>query len=310
MRTRLGEIGSRRRLSRRGLLGGAAVAGAALAGGPAARVARAAGAKLPAGLAGTIGLQLYSVRQRLPKDLPGTLARVRRMGFSEVEVPAFHGILPVGGAELAKALAKAGLSCRSYMTGFEELERDLPKVVSEAETTGARYVVCPWIPHEKRFTNADCARAIDLFPRWGKACREAGLVFAYHVHGFEFEPSAEGTLMDTLIKGTPKDLVAFEADVFWIRRGGCDPVALFERHPGRFPLLHLKDIAKGEEICKPNGHAPDEASVPLGAGMIDWPRVLRAAEKAGAKAYFVEDEHPEAERQIQQSLRYLRGLRL
>jgi sugar phosphate isomerase/epimerase len=94
-----------------------------------------------------------------------------------------------------------------------------------------------------------------------------------------------------------------------MRRGGCDPVSLFERYPQRFLTTHLKDIQKGIEICKPDGTAPDETSVPLGEGMMDWPSVLKAAQKCGVERHYIEDEHPNALAQIPVSLRYLASLR-
>src|SRR6185503_19821704 len=203
-----------------------------------------------------VGLQLYSLRERMPKDVPGTLAAIRAMGFREVEG---GGDYKLGTAGFLAELKKAGLSVTSALYGYED---------------------------------------------WGKD-KGAGIRFVYHIHGYEFQPSPEGTLLDTLAKETDPAAVAIEADIFWVRRGGCDPVALFEKYPGRIPLTHVKDIAKGVEVCKPNGSAPDETSVPIGAGMIDWPVVFKAAEKAGVERHFIEDEHPEAERQIPVSLRYL-----
>lgn len=253
-----------------------------------------------------VGLQLYSLRQYMPKDVPGTLAKIRAMGFREVEGGGDYGL----GVDAFKAAAtKAGLAITSTLFGYDDWTKDAAAMAKRAADYGARYTGCAWIPHKERFTRDDCLKAAADFGRAGRAAREAGLRFVYHIHGFEFEPSPEGTLFDTLAKETDPAFVAFEADIFWVRRGGCDPVALFERYPGRIPLTHLKDIAKGADVCKPDGHAPDETSVPLGAGMIDWPGVLRAAEKAGVERHFVEDEHPEALAQIPRSLAYLGGLR-
>jgi sugar phosphate isomerase/epimerase len=293
-------------LSRRHLLAAAAVPAAAWS-----LEARPAGAA-PAGprspLNGPVGLELYSLRHLLETDVSGTLAKVRKLGFVEVEVPALYGKTA---DEFAALLKRHGLRAQSYITGFERFDRKLDEVIAETKALGATYVVCPGIPRKGKLSAEDVKKVIDLFPRWGEELKGAGLRFAYHIHGFEFEPSPDGTLMDTMIKGTPADLVDFELDVFWVRRGGCDPVRLLNDHPGRFPLLHLKDIEKGLEICKPNGGAPDETSVVLGQGMINWPKVLKAAiTKGGARLYYVEDEHPDAEKQIPLSLRYLAGLKL
>ena len=253
-----------------------------------------------------VGLQLYSLRQYMPKDVAGTLAKIRAMGFREIEGGDDYKL---GRDAWNAAVARAGLKVTSTLFGYEDWVKDPAAMAQRAAELGARYSGCAWIPHKERFTREVCAQAAADFNRAGRAAREAGLKFVYHIHGFEFEPSPEGTLFDTLAQETDPALVSFEADIFWVRRGGCDPVALFERYPGRIPLTHLKDIAKGTEICKPDGHAPDETSVPLGTGMIDWPGVLRAAEKAGVERHFVEDEHPDAMAQIPKSLAYLAGFR-
>jgi sugar phosphate isomerase/epimerase len=260
----------------------------------------------PTVLGRPVGLQLYSLRQLFPKDVAGTLAKVYELGFLEVEGGGDYGL---GVAGFMGALKKAGLTLTSALFGYEDWGKDTAAAVRRAREFGALYAGCAWIPHKDRFTREDCLRAAADFNEWGRAAKEAGVRFIYHIHGFEFEASAEGTLFDTLAKETDPAVVAFEADIFWVRRGGADPVALFERYPGRIPLTHLKDIAKGTDICKPNGKAPDETSVPLGSGMIDWPAVLAAAQKAGVERHFIEDEHPEALAQIPQSLRFLAAFR-
>ena len=256
----------------------------------------------PTVLGAPVGLQLYSVRQHMPKDVPGTLAKIRAMGFREVEGGGDYGL---GVAGFLAELRKAGLSVTSSHFGYEDWGRDKAARVGRARELGARYTGLAWIPHKERFTRDDAQRAAASFNEWGAATKAAGLRFIYHIHGYEFVESPEGTLFDTIAKQTDPALVAFQADIFWVRRGGCDPVALFERYPGRFATTHLKDIAKGTEVCKPDGTAPDETSVPLGEGMIDWPSVLRAAQKAGVERHYIEDEHKDALEQIPKTLRYL-----
>ena len=291
---------SRARVSRRLFLEACAGAGALAAG------RRATAEDAPPSVFGKpVGLQLYSLRQYMPKDVPGTLAAIRAMGFREIEGGDDYKL---GMDGWNAAVARAGLKVTSTLFGYEDWVKDPGALAKRAVAFGARYSGCAWIPHQDRFTREVCVKAAADFNRAGRVAREAGLKFVYHIHGFEFEPSPEGTLFDTLAQETDPALVFFEADIFWVRRGGCDPVGLFERYPGRIPLTHLKDIAKGAEVCKPDGRAPDETSVPLGAGMIDWPGVLRAAEKAGVERHFVEDEHPDAMAQIPRSLAFLSRL--
>jgi sugar phosphate isomerase/epimerase len=253
-----------------------------------------------------VGLQLYSLRQHMPKDVPGTLAKIRAMGFREIEGGGDYGL---GVAGFLAEVKKAGLRLTAALYGYEDWAKNASDVVKRAADSGVRYAGTAWIPHQDRFTRDDARRAADHFSAWGQEAGRAGIKFVYHIHGYEFAPSPEGTLFDTLAQATDPALVFFEADLFWVRRGGCDPVALFRRYRGRIPLTHVKDIAKGQEICKPDGHAPDETSVVLGTGMMDWPGVLRAAERAGVERHFIEDEHPDAISQIPESLRYLAQFR-
>jgi sugar phosphate isomerase/epimerase len=253
-----------------------------------------------------VGLQLYSVRQHMPKDVPGTLARIRAMGFREVEGGGDYGL---GTEGFLAELKKSDLSVTSTLFGYEAWQKDPAALVAKANAYGARFTGLAWIPHKETFDRDECLRAAADFDKWGQAAKAGGLRFIYHIHGYEFQPSPEGTLSDTLAKSCDPAHVFFEADVFWMRRGGCDPVSLFDRYPKRFLTTHLKDIQKGIEVCKPDGTAPDETSVPLGEGMMDWPRVLKAAEKCGVERHYIEDEHPNALAQIPVSLRYLASLR-
>ncbi len=291
----------RRSLSRRRFLEGAAATSLA-------SLARAQSApEAPSVLGKPVGLQLYSLRHLMPKDVPGTLAKIRAMGFRELEGGSDYKL----GVEAFKAeLEKAGLTLTSAHFGYEDWQRDASAQLARARAFGLRYAGCAWIPHKGAFNREDCLRAAADFNRWGKAAKDAGVRYFYHLHGYEFASSPEGTLFDTLAKETDPALVAFQADIFWVQHGGANPVKLFEKYPRRFALTHLKDIAKGTELQKTTGQASDEASAVLGTGIVDWPAVLRAASKAGVERHFVEDEHPDALAQIPQSLSYLRSLRL
>lgn len=295
--------------TRRGFLRTLSV-GAVAAAAPGLGVARGARAqgtlKHPA--AGTIGLQLYSLRHLFEKgNIPGTLALVRRWGFTDVEAAGTYKLTTSG---FAAEVKRAGLRIASTGADFNQLAKDAGSVVKEAQILGAEQVMCAWIPHEGRFSRADVDKAVPVFTKAGRAMRDAGLRFLYHVHGYEFQRGPDGTLFDALASATEPGVVDFQMDVFWVVHGGGRPVELFERYPGRFPSTHLKDIRKGTTLNDPTGHAPDDTSVALGEGMIDIPGVLRAANKAGVKRHFIEDEHPQAETQIPRSLEYLASLTL
>jgi hypothetical protein len=140
-------------------------------------------------LSGPIGLQLWSLRAQLPKDLPGTLAKVRAMGFREVEAA---GLYKHTLAEFRAALDQAGLRCQSAHAGFGELRDAAAGAFEQTKGFGATWVVCPWIDHkDDTFTREDSLKAAEVFNRVGKAAEDAGLKFAYHCHGYEFVPSTE-----------------------------------------------------------------------------------------------------------------------
>jgi sugar phosphate isomerase/epimerase len=255
--------------------------------------------------AAPFGVQLYSLRALLEKDVPGTLAQVRAMGFREVESAGFYGLSP---RDFAGALRKAGLSCRSGHHPFERLRDDPAGVMKDAKAAGSSFVVCPWIPHEGRFTREACLDAAQVFTKAGRAAKAEGRRFAYHPHGYEFEPAKEGTLFDTLAAETPEDLVAFQVDVVWALAGGADPAALIARLGRRAVSTHLKDLARGIEFTPPTSSLPVTGNAVLGTGVLDFPRILEASKKAGVEVHYLEDEGPEAASHLPLSLKYVRGL--
>jgi len=259
------------------------------------------------GVAEKIGLQLYSLRADLPKDVPGTLARVRELGIVEVEGAGLWGLTA---EQLRAELDKAGLRCRATHMGLDRLKDDLPGAIAEAKTVGASWVVCPWLPHEDSFDRDDVMRAAEVFNVAGPALQKEEMQLGYHCHGYEFVPSDEGTLFDTLAQSTEAATLKFEIDVFWARAGGVDPTALVEKYSGRVPLLHLKDMQKGLELPPGSSRAPHETNVVIGTGQIDFPALLRAAEAGGGELYYIEDESPKPWDQLPGSLSYLRGLKL
>jgi sugar phosphate isomerase/epimerase len=258
-------------------------------------------------LNGPVGVQMWSFREYLPKDLPGTLAKVRAMGFREVEGA---GLWKRTVGELRAALDAAGLRCQSAHMGFERLRDDSAGAFAEAKALGATWVVCPWISHEKEFTREDALKSAEVFNKVATAAEAAGLRFAYHCHGYEMLPSPEGTRFDTLAQNTDPKRVMFQVDVFHTLHGGADPVAFINRHAARVKSLHLKDLKKGVAITKGTGTATPDVDVPLGTGQVDWRAVLRAATKAGASLYYVEDESADPFGHIPQSLQYLKSLKL
>jgi sugar phosphate isomerase/epimerase len=280
--------------TRRSFLG--AVAGGAAAATALHGLARAGGGAKP-----PLGLQLYSLRAQLAKDVPGTLEQVKAWGFEEVET--FDRF----GAEIGAELKAAGLKVRSMHIGYERLDQDLPGVLRDAEAVGATTVLNPSLPRRgPHATREEVLKAAGDFAKWSRACRSAGRRFAYHIHGHEFAPAPEGTLFDLLAKESGPD-VGFEADVYWVAFGGADPVALMDRYPGRIWFTHLKDMAKGIVPTSPAAQR-EESKVVLGTGQIDIKGIVAAGPKAGVEVHFIEDESADPVGQIAKSVAYYNSI--
>ncbi len=253
--------------------------------------------------ASRFGLEIYSLRREAEKDLPATLAMIRKLGFRELEVGGFYGRTA---AEFQRLLQQNGLRATSMMADYERLGRALDSVAADAHAIGAEYVVASTIPHKKRISAESMTRAIDDFGKWGEKLSASGLHLCYHTHGVEFDNSPEGSLFDTLVQRTNPKHVNFEMDIFWIVYAFQDPAKLLHKYPGRFPLMHVKDIRKGTKLGGSPGDVLEEESVPLGAGIVDIPAALRAARETGVRHYYIEDEAVNATEQIPESLKYLR----
>jgi sugar phosphate isomerase/epimerase len=216
--------------------------------------------------------------------------------------------------ELADGLKARGLKVVSVHTGYPALKADINAAIRDAKTFGATMIVVPWLTHAKEgLTEAEARQYAADFNAFGAACQKAGLAFGYHPHGYEFTPTGKGNgelAFDVLVRETKPDLVKFEMDVFWAFHGGQDPVQLLNKYPDRWAALHLKDIRKGAVTGLSSGSAPPTDNVTIGTGQIDWPAVLRTAQKIGVRYYFIEDETPTPLQCIPDSFKYLRGLKL
>jgi sugar phosphate isomerase/epimerase len=292
--------------SRRMFLGAmTAGVGAAAFGGRSAFAAAGLPPEVKSRLGAPIGLQLWSLRADAPKDLPGTLARLRALGIVHVESA---GLYEKDAATVKAAIEKAGLKCSGSHIGYDRWKKDPAGAAQEAKALGARFATVAWIKGEKDFSREDALAATEVFNAAGKACAAEGVRFCYHCHGYEFVPSTEGTLFDTIVKNTDPKLVSFEIDVFWAKAGGADPAQVIAGLPGRVPLLHVKDMAKGLTFPAGTSHAEATSNVPVGTGQIDWPAVFKAAKAAGGEIYYIEDESTKPWEQIPESLKYLSGL--
>jgi sugar phosphate isomerase/epimerase len=260
----------------------------------------------PAGIGpnfkGPLGLQLYSLREQFAKDVPGTLDKVRDFGFKNVELAGTYGLKP---EKFKQELDARGLKAISGHYPFERFRDDPAGILREAKALGLQYAGCAWIPHSGPFDEKGCREAANVFNKAGKFLAKDGIKFFYHTHGFEFQPYGSETLFDLLLAKTKPELVTYEMDVFWVVHGGQQPERLFDRYGDRFALVHLKDMKVGTPVGLLTGGTDVKNDVALGTGRIDYRRVLPAAEKAGVKWYFIEDESPTSVEQIPHSIRYL-----
>ena len=252
------------------------------------------------------GLELYSLRNQLKTDVPGTLAKIKSWNIKEVESIGTYGM---SREDFKSLISKNDLKIVSVAAEYDQLEKNPQSAIEEAKALGAKYVVCFWIPHNgNEFGIGETKKAMAVFTAAGKLMQQNGLSFCYHPHGYVFRAYEGGTLFDYMVKNTDPRYVNYELDVFWVKIPGHDPVALMQKYPGRFPLLHLKDSKPGTP-GNLNGHADVESNVILGQGEIDIAGIVKQAKKIGVKHFFIEDESSKSEEQIPQSLSYLRGLK-
>ena len=241
-----------------------------------------------------IGVQLYTVRSLMEKDFAGTLEKVAAAGYQEVEFAGYYNNKP---EEVKKLLDRLGLKAPSSHVPIEMLRDKLDSVIQTAQIVGHQYLVCPWLAPADRTLEKYKAHAA-LFNKAGEACRKAKIQFAYHNHDFEFEAQDGQLPYDLLLAATEPKLVQMEIDLFWIAKAGHDPLAYFAKHPGRFPLCHVKDMADEQKMAD------------VGEGKIDFAKIFAQSPQAGLKHYFVEHDQPENPLEsITASCQYLKALK-
>jgi sugar phosphate isomerase/epimerase len=246
-----------------------------------------------------VGLELYTVNDAMKMDFDSTLHRVAAVGYKTVEFPWFYGH---SAREVRKSLDAAGLSCksalfypnasveRSIAPGEKNLEDDLPQLIEAATIVGLEYMGAVLFPvrldvNDLRLTEDDYRRAAQFLNRAGEATKKAGIQFTYHNHDFELKDLGGTNGYELLLSLTDAQLVKMEMDVGWVAFAGQDPIHYLTKYPGRFAALHVRDFIKKEPHVRMKMH-----SVEVGSGVIDWMRVLQAADVAGCKLAYVEQD--------------------
>lgn len=243
-----------------------------------------------------IGIQLYTVRDEV-KDLPGTLAKIAQAGYTQVELFGYSKRQYFGHSikETAALLKKNGLTSPSghYMLP-DFLNTDYnweswKEVIEDANMLGHKYIVIPYLDDKHRDEKTIKLLAEHL-NKGGELAKKAGMLAGYHNHNFEFEKlNDKQTRYDYLLKNTDPRYVKFEMDIYWVKYAGQDPIALFKKHPGRFPMWHMKDMEKEKQ-----GNDPGQ-TCEVGKGIIDWKAIYAYRKLAGLEYLYVEQEqyrHP------------------
>lgn len=230
------------------------------------------------------GLQLYTLRDDMPKDPQGVLKQVAAFGYKQIE--GYEGPKGIYWGMSNKEFKKFadGLGITMISTHCD-INKNFEQKAAEAAEIGMKYLICPYIGAQK--TLDDYKRYADQFNKCGDVCKQNGIRFAYHNHGYTFT-ALDGVMpQDTLMQNTNADTVDYEMDIYWVATPGEDPIAWLKKYPNRFRLCHVKDRMKGAD---PKEH---DASVDLGKGSLNFSKILKEAEKLGMAYYIVEQERYE-----------------
>ena len=240
-----------------------------------------------------VGLQLYSIRDAMAEDVPGSLKKVSDLGYKYLEMAGytdgkFYGYAR---AEFKKMVSDLGMEILSSHTMVEAtgITLDNAKIMADAHAAlDAKYCVQPWVNEPDRNIES-YKKMIGDWNQVGEIMKEVGIQFGYHNHNFEFL-NIDGVIpyYDLFLKEMDADLITMEIDLYWVSKAGQDPVEMFNKYPGRFQLFHLKDMY---EESAPYFDVVKDDIAPVGAGKIDFKRIMAAKDVAGMKHFFVEDDN-------------------
>jgi sugar phosphate isomerase/epimerase len=224
-----------------------------------------------------VGVQLYSVRKEMSADAAGTLQKLGKIGYQEIESAQsekgnYYGLAP---KEIKKILKDQGMTLRS---GHTHIDKNWQKSIDDAAEAGQEYIICSVLPSPGQ-TIANYQKSAELFNQAGEQCKKSGILFGYHNHASEYDTVDGKILYDVLLENSQPDLVHMEMDLGWVIAAGKDPLSYFTKYPGRFPLWHLKDMSLTEK-----------KSVEFGKGGVDIIGLMKQAKQAGMKYYFIEQE--------------------
>ncbi|RUA32256.1 MAG: sugar phosphate isomerase/epimerase [Bacteroidetes bacterium] len=264
------------------------------------------------GVAKEAGLQLYTLREALEKDFKGTIEKVAKIGYKNLEFFNYSDGKYFGNSikEVKSILDELNLKAKSshVLTGWAmpknlgTMTNDWERTVADAAELGQSHIACAYLFDSERESIDDYKKLSDLLNTCGETSKEYGIQMAYHNHDFEFQAMDGKIPYDLLLSECDIELVKFELDLYWTARAGVDPVSYFKEHEGRFPLWHVKDMGAGE----------DQFFSAVGEGVIDWQNIFNHASTAGLNQFFVEQDDTKSGKpfeEITKSYKYLKGIR-
>jgi len=235
-----------------------------------------------------VGVQLYSLRDIIGKDVKGVIEKVAAIGYKEVETygysvkDKFWGLAPKEFSTLLKQNALTAPSghydLENFMSGKSTDE--LKSYIEAANIIGSEYIIVPYLGSGIRKTADHYMKLAAKLNEGAELCKKSGLKFAYHNHDFEFKKFGNTTGLEIMLKGTDKNLVDFELDLYWAVRSGVDPMTLFKSYPNRFKLWHVKDMDK----------VNNNSNTEIGQGAVDFKKIFDGQKLSGVKHYYVEHE--------------------
>lgn len=250
------------------------------------------------------GLQLYTLRDDLPKDPKGVLKQVASFGYKQIE--SFEGkdgmFWGMNNTDFKKYMDDLGMV---IVSSHCDINKDFEKKAADAAAIGMKYLICPWLGPQKKID--DFKKAADEFNKRGEICKKNGIRFAYHNHAYSFEPIDGQLGQDVMMNNTDPDLVDYEMDIYWVAAAGQDTEAWLKKYKNRFRLCHVKDRAKG---ATPADH---DASVDLGTGSLDFSKLLKTASENGMEYYIVEQEKYEGTtplKSVEANAAYMKNLKI
>lgn len=224
-----------------------------------------------------VALTLYQVRDEFAKDYIGTLKQIAKIGYPAVQIATVGNITA---KELNAVLSDLGLKVAGNHISLDALEHNLDSVIEFNRIIGNKYIICPYLPEERRKDAAGYRNLAKILNEIGGKCKKQGMQLCYHNHSFEFVEFDGIPALDILFRASAPNLVQAEIDVYWVQHGGGSPSGYIRKYAGRCPMVHLKDMENDEK----------KSFAEVGYGILDWDGIFAACEYANVDWYTVEQD--------------------